>query len=137
MKKMRVVIGSNDGKNIILNHLGESEYFYIYDIFEDGTYNYIEKRENISPEEDKNKHGLDKKRNIILNICKDANVFVGRMMSPNFINIAKKTEVQPVIIKEESISGMFNILAKYFEDIYNLVQARHNGERPQKIPKIE
>jgi len=34
MKSIRLCIGSNDGENMAKIHMGDTEYFYIYDIFE-------------------------------------------------------------------------------------------------------
>ena len=34
MKKIRLCIGSNDGENVAKTHMGDTEYFYIYDLFE-------------------------------------------------------------------------------------------------------
>ena len=36
MKKLRFVLGTNDGVNVFDGHMGEADFFYIYEIFEDG-----------------------------------------------------------------------------------------------------
>ena len=102
MKKMSIALGSNDGENIAPTHMGEAEYFYIYDLFEDGKLDFIEKRENTSPQEG-GKHGLAEKRKAAMAIFEGADVIVGRKMSPNFVKISADTKFQPVIIKIDKI----------------------------------
>ncbi len=46
MKKIRLCIGTNDGKNIAKTHMGDTRYFYIYDLFENSEYEFIGDRIN-------------------------------------------------------------------------------------------
>ncbi len=135
MKQMRIALGSNDGENIVPTHMGEAEYFYIYDLFEDGKLDFIEKRENTSPQEE-GKHGLAKKRKAAMEIFEGADVIIGRKMSPNFVKIAADTKFQPVIVKIDKISEIFEEITKHFDEIYRLVEQREKGDRAQKIPKF-
>jgi len=135
MKKIRIALGSNDRENISPGHMGMAEDFYVYDLFEDGNSNFIEKRKNTSPNE-KGKHGLPEKMKAIMEILKDANVIIGRKMSPNFVKIAANTEFQPVMIKIDKISEIMKEVTKSFDKIYNLVEQRKKGDRPKEIPKL-
>ena len=135
MRKMRVAVGSNDGENIAPAHMGMAEDFYIYDLLEDGKTNFVEKRKNTSPEEE-GKHGLIKKMEAAVEIFKDADIIVGRRKSPNFVNIAAKTKFQPVVIEINRISEIIKEIVKYFDQIYELVEQRKNGERPKEIFKL-
>ena len=135
MKKIRIALGSNDEKRIVPGHMGMAEYFYIYDLFEDGKSNFVEKRENTSPNEE-GKHGIAEKMKACTEIFKDADVIIGRRISPNFIKMAAKTKFQPVVIEIDEISEIMKEVVKYFDEIYNLVEQRGKGNRPKEIPKL-
>ncbi len=34
MRKLRICIGSNDGENLAPTHMGDTEFFYLYDFVE-------------------------------------------------------------------------------------------------------
>ncbi len=134
-KKIRVALGSNDGEKIIADHMGQAEDFYIYDVFEGGKSLFIEKRKNTSPAEE-GRHGLAEKMKVAIEIIRDADILVGRVMSPNFINIATKTKFQPVIVEADKISDIMRLLGEHFSGLYDMVEKRRSGERSREIPKI-
>jgi len=135
MKKIRIALGSNDEKRVVLGHMGMAEYFYIYDLFEDGKSNFVEKRENTSPNEE-GKHGIAEKMKACMEIFKDADVIIGRKISPNFINMAAKTKFQPVVIEIDEISEIMKEVVKYFGKIYDLIEQRKTGNIPKEIPEL-
>lgn len=135
MKKIRIALGSNDGKKIVPSHMGMAEYFYIYDLFEDGKSNFVEKRKNTSPNEE-GKHGIAEKMKACMGIFKDADVIIGRKISPNFIKIAANTKFQPVVIEIDEISEIMKEVAKNFGKIYDLIEQRKTGNIPKEIPKF-
>ena len=125
MKKIRLCIGSNDGKNVAKTHMGDTEYFYIYDILENAEHLFVEKRINTA----KNMgHAKIEKMKGVLKIIRDSDVLIARQKSPNFIKIAKRTKYQPVVVKTEKISDVLITLCKSFEEIYDLTTRRKNGE---------
>ena len=125
MNKIRLCIGSNDGNNIAKTHMGDTEYFYIYDIFADSNHVFVEKRTNTA----KNMgHAKIEKMKGVLKIIKDSDVLIARQKSPNFIKIAKKTKYQPVVVKSEKISDVLMTLCKSFDEIYEQTTRRKNGE---------
>lgn len=125
MKKIRLCIGSNDGKNIAKTHMGDTECFYIYDILENSEHLFVEKRINIS----KNMgHAKVEKMKEVIEIIKDSDILIARQKSPNFIKIAKKTKYQPVVVKTEKIPDVLMTLCKSFDEIYEHITRRKNGE---------
>ncbi len=118
--------------------MGTARDFYIFDLFEDGSSVFVEKRKNTSPEENENEseHGDVKKLKAAMGIFKDCDVVLGRRGSPNFVRMRDNTEFQPVVTRVDSISGSVLELAKSFDEIYGLVERRKRGERPQAIPII-
>ncbi len=135
MKKVRIAFGSNDGENIIPSHMGMAEYFYVYDLFEDGNFNFIEKRKNTSPKVEV-KHGLPEKMKVVMEILEDTDVIIGKRTSPNFVKIAANTKFQPIVIKIDRISEIMKEMVKSFDEIYDLVVQRKMGNRPKEIPKF-
>ncbi len=135
MKKLRIVLGSNDGKNIILDHMGEAKNFLIYDLFENGQFKFLEKRENTSPET--KGHGDVNKLKVAMEIFKDADVVLSRKISPNYIKMRDNTKFQPVLTEIDLALASILELGKIFDRIYGLVEQRRHGKMPKDIPKLE
>lgn len=133
MNKIRIVIGSNDGENMVPTHMGDTDNFYIYDLFRNGKSVFVDKRENTSPEEN-GKHGQSEKMNAILNILKDCDVVIGKKMSPNFKNISAKTKFQPVVINIDKISKIMKTLIESFDKVYDLVEQKKQNIVTDEIP---
>ena len=125
MKQIRLCIGSNDGNTIAKTHMGDTEYFYIYDIFEDSEHSFVEKRTNTA----KNMgHAKVEKMKGVLQIIKDSDILIARQKSPNFMKIAARTKYQPVVVKTEKIPDVLTTLCQSFDEIYERVTRRKNGE---------
>ena len=136
LRKMRIVFGSNDGENIVPDHMGTAEHFYIFDLFEDGSSLLVEKRGNTSPEEEEGVHGDVKKLAVAINIFEDCGVVLGRRGSPNFVRMRDNTGFQPVVTRVASFDGAMSGLARSFDEIFALVERRKRGERPSDIPIV-
>ena len=133
MKKIRLCIGSNDGNTVAKTHMGDTEYFYIYDIFEKSEHSFVEKRNNTSKNME---HDKVEKMKGILKIINDSDVLVARQKSPNFIKIAQKTKYQPVVVKTEKIPDVLITLCRSFDEIYKYTTRRKNGEMFDAIPEL-
>ena len=133
MKKIRLCIGTNDGKNIAKTHMGDTRYFYIYDLFENSEYEFIGDRINTVKNMD---HAKPEKMKEIIKTVKDADIFVARLKSPNFIKIANKTKYQPVVVKEDNIIGSLIIIGRSFQELYDYIIRRRNGDIFDIIPEL-
>ncbi len=131
--RIRLCIGTNDGETIAKTHMGDTGVFHIYDIYENSDSKFIEKRENIAKEME---HDTTNKMKNIIELIKDAQVFVAQQKSPNFVRIAKSTKHQPVVVKSEKISDLLEILKNKFTEIATYVTRRNNGERFDTIPQF-
>jgi len=136
LEKLRVAIGSNEGERIVSGHMGDAEYFYVYDIFKGGEARLVGRRENTSSSDEKG-HGKSEKRRAVLEILKDVDLIVGRKVSPNFKKIASETQVQPVVSEMEDIKEILSAMSEAFERFQTLVQRRRDGERPEEIPSLK
>lgn len=133
MEKIRICIGSNDGENIVKSHMGDAQFFYIYDILNNRETKFVEKKINSAKDI---KHGKADKMQEIIKILKDTDIFVANKMSPNFKKIAQKTMFQPLIVKEEKLEDILNILKNKFAEIDELVTKRKNAEYLESIPEL-
>ena len=135
MRKIRVALGSDDGKSILPDHMGQAKDFYVFDISEDGSSVSVDVRKNTSPEE--NRHGLDEKRVSVTGILEDCDVLLASRMSPNFVKLRDRTKFQPVISKISDIEDCMKLLAANFDHLWGLVDQRRRGARPKEIPVLK
>ena len=133
MRILRICIGSNDGKNIAATHMGDTEYFCVYDLVEGAGSTFIEQRKNVAKDME---HAQSDKMKAIIALINDADIFVAQQKSPNFIKIAKQTKYQPVVVKVEAIPAILDSLQSEFEQIYTYVERRKHGETFETIPVI-
>ncbi|MBN2695601.1 hypothetical protein JXR93_13150 [bacterium] len=135
MRELILSIASNDGETIPKIHTGDSKEFYIYKIFENGDFTLIKKIENTLINADETHGGAGKMR-AILELLKDCSIIIGGAISPNFKNMAKKTEFQPVVIKTDDINEAIKKIVNSFDLLYQLVQNRKDGLRDEDIPTL-
>jgi len=112
-----------------------AKYFYIFDVFEDGTSALAEKRRNTSPPEIVT-HGDPRKMRAVLQICSGCDAIIGRRLSPNFVRVSKNTEFQPIVIEGEFLKGIIEEISKNYDEIYGLIKRRREGMRVEKVPKF-
>ncbi len=135
MKKIRIALGSNDGENVWVGHMGMAKDFYVYDVSRDRNLSFVEKRKNTSPNEE-GKHGVREKMKAVMDILKDADVIIGKTISPNFVRIAVNTKLQPVVIRIDKISEIMKAVVKCFSEICSVVEERQKGNRSKEIPEL-
>lgn len=132
---IRVALGSEDGKVIIDDHLGEAPYFYLYDVTED-VVAFVEKRINDAPEE--KVHGDPRKRKRVQEILKDSDVLLARQVSTSFIKMKDQGKWQPVVVKDVVyIEEGLKLVQKYFGTITDMVKKRRQGNPSGKIVLIQ
>lgn len=132
--KIKIAIGTKDGIKISPTHLGDSEYFYVYELFEDKRYNLIEKVKN--PCYGKNEHASKDKMEAILKLLKGLEILVAKKLSPNFKKISKEKPIQPIVIDRDEISEIIDIIYSNWAQIYSLIKARREGKRAETIPQF-
>jgi len=130
---LKVCVPTSDGFTVFKGHLGDAPNFEIYELREKG-HTLLERRKNV-PFDEKG-HGDQKKMEHILGIVGDCDLFIGSVLSPNFLNLRDKTSIQPVVSKLDEIEKTLESLKKHSEDLEELVARRRKGERPHKIPMI-
>jgi len=134
MKKIRACIGSNDGDNIAQTHMGDTEHFFIYDLFENAENRFIENRVNAAMDME---HAKEQKMETIMGIVEDADIFVACRKSPNFVKIANKTRHQPVLVEARTLPEALALLQASFQEIHGYVSRRKQGEVFGFIPELK
>ena len=133
---MKVAIGTHDKENMHDDHVGDSRYFAIYDV-EPDSWELIEYRENISPEE--SMHGDPDKARAIMEIVKGADVLVGRAMGPNFVRIRDESPYLPVIVRVRyrSVEDALRAIQEHYDLIMEALERKRSGEKGGKPIIIE
>lgn len=135
MDRIRVCVGSNDGVTIAKSHMGDAEYFCIYDVLADSDCVLIDKRRNTARDTDET-HASREKMKQILDIIDDVDVLVARQKSPNFRAIARSTRYQPVVVRVEAIDEALVIMRSSFPEVESYVVRRRDGEVFEEMPEI-
>lgn len=117
MKKLRVSFGMDDETTLSRKHFGDSLFFLIYDIYENGNFEFIEKRENNSTIE--NEHGDIKKFRSIVSLLSDVDVLAAYRMGPNFLNIKNNSNKIPFLTRDENFQKSLELVIKNFDKLYN------------------
>jgi len=91
---LKVAFGMEDDGKLIDAHYGDSEFFAIYEVCEDGRVRLIEKRPNRAKdfeEEHEDGHGDPRKFKAVVSQLLDVDVLAAFRMGPNFLRIRDKT----------------------------------------------
>ena len=133
MQTLRICIGSNDGEHIAETHMGDTNFFMIYDIAPEGESSLVERRKNVVKDLD---HAQSNKMQKILSLLDDTQILVAQQRSPNFVKIAAQTRYQPIIVKEGKIADVLLILSREYDTLRAMVEQRQQGERFETIPEF-
>lgn len=133
MNALRVCVGSNDGRHIAETHMGDTDFFVIYDIYPGSESSFVEQRKNEAKDLD---HAKSDKMKSILDLLSDTQILVAQQRSPNFVKIAAQTQYQPVIVKCVEILDVLVALSAEYETLRQLVERRQQGERFETIPEF-
>jgi len=88
----KVAVASNDGK-VVNEHFGRAEKFLIYEVFEDGTYKFIETRDSSASciGEGKNKNTRSK----VIELISDVKVVLVTNVGPGAIDDLISNDIKP------------------------------------------
>ncbi len=134
MDRLKLVLGTDDGKYLFPGHLGDSRIFRIYILSKDGEVTLEREIENTSPEE--KSHGGEEKMKAILSMLGQVDLMVARKLSPNFKKIAATKPIQPVRVVADTVEEALEVLRRNYPMLESLVERRRNGERFEEIPRL-
>jgi predicted Fe-Mo cluster-binding NifX family protein len=105
---LMVAFGTDDGKNLNTDHVGNAHFFLIYR-FLDGREKSIEKKRNPKFQEDESLiHGDPAKAAAVGSVLQGVDVLVGKKFGPNIVRLKKKFVC--VIVRADSIEDATEIV---------------------------
>ncbi len=131
-KKIVVAFGTNDGKKLIDEHVGESKYFDIYK-FTKKRDEFLERRENIKYEE--KQHGDPEKAKKVSKVLKGIDVIVGKAFGPNIIRMKKKYVC--VVFRGDKIEKAKTEVHKIFDEIVKELEKPKGEEKKHFVVESE
>ncbi|CAD5244500.1 Iron-molybdenum cofactor-binding protein [Thermococcus camini] len=131
MRCLKVAFGMENDETLIDAHYGDSEFFAIYEVCEDGSVKLLEKRHNKAKdfEEHDEGHGDPRKFKAVVSQLLDVDVLAAFRMGPNFLRIRDKTNKVAFFTRTRDLSVALERLIENFDDIYTQVQAK-KAEKP-------
>ncbi len=130
---LKVAFGMEDDEHLIDAHYGgDSEFFAIYEICEDGDYKLLEKRHNKAKdfEEDDDGHGDPRKFKAVVGQLLDVDVLAAfRMGGPNFLRIRDKTNKVAFFTRTRDLKLALQRVVENFDDLWEQVQKK-KAEKP-------
>jgi len=132
MRCLKVAFGMENDETLIDAHYGDSEFFAIYEVCEDGSVKLLEKRHNKAKdfEEHDEGHGDPRKFKAVVSQLLDVDVLAAFRMGPNFLRIRDKTNKVAFFTRTRDLSVALERLIENFDDIYTQVQAK----KAEKLP---
>ncbi len=123
VRKLRVAFGMIDDENLIKGHFGDSKFYYIVDIYEDGKHEIVEKRINEASEleEHESHHGDPNKFKAVISQLPDVDVLAAFVMGPNIKRIREKSDKVPFFTKTTDFNQALQRVKEHFEELYGMV----------------
>ncbi|ASJ13844.1 NifB/NifX family molybdenum-iron cluster-binding protein [Thermococcus radiotolerans] len=131
MRCLKVAFGMENDETLIDAHYGDSEFFAIYEICEDGSVKLLEKRHNKAKdfEEEDEGHGDPRKFKAVVSQLLDVDVLAAFRMGPNFLRIRDKTNKVAFFTRTRDLNLALQRFIENFDDLYSQVQAK-KAEKP-------
>ncbi len=117
MKNFKLAIATDDGSSLIKRHFGDAEFYYIYNVNDDGI-ELLQKIQN-SVDEEEEVHADPKKAKGISQLLKkeDVEVLASKVFGPNIKRIIKKFAC--VILKTNDMATALELISQNKETIKN------------------
>ncbi len=128
MRKMRVAFGLDDELTLTGEHFGDAKFFRIYDVHEDGRVEFVEDRENRTPEEEEHEehHGDPRKFKAVIETLSDCDVLAGFRMGPNFLRIRDNSDKVPYITGTQKLREAVAKILIDFDKLWEQVQEKRS-----------
>lgn len=129
---LKVAFGMEDDEKLIDAHYGDSEFFAIYEVCEDGSVKLLEKRHNKARdfEEHDGGHGDPGKFKAVVGQLLDVDVLAAFRMGPNFLRIRDKTDKVAFFTRTRDLKLALQRVMENFEELWGQVQAKKSEKPP-------
>ncbi|MDV3104608.1 NifB/NifX family molybdenum-iron cluster-binding protein [Thermococcus waiotapuensis] len=133
MRCLKVAFGMEGEETLTDAHYGDSEFFAIYEICEDGSVKLLEKRPNKARDfEEKHDegHGDPEKFKAVLGQLLDVDVLAAFRMGPNFLRIRDKTKKVAFFTRTRDLRLALQRVFEDFEELWEQVQEKRTVRKP-------
>jgi len=126
MRCLRVAFGMENDGTLVDAHYGDSRFFAIYEVCEDGSVKLLEKRVNKAKdfEEEDDGHGDPRKFKAVVGQLMDVDVLAAFRMGPNFLRIRDSTNKAVFFTRTRELSVALQRLAERFYTLWTEVQGK-------------
>ncbi len=128
---LKVAFGMEDDEHLIDAHYGDSEFFAIYEICENGSVKLLEKRHNKAKDFEEEEHGDPRKFRAVVGQLLDVDVLAAFRMGPNFLRIRDKTNKVAFFTRTRDLKLALQRFVEDFDDLWERVQEKKRAiEKP-------
>ncbi|GAB6101694.1 NifB/NifX family molybdenum-iron cluster-binding protein [Thermococcus atlanticus] len=124
MRCLKVAFGMEDDETLIDAHYGDSEFFAIYEVCEDGSVRLLEKRHNKARDFEEESHGDPRKFKAIINQLIDIDVLAAFRMGPNFLRIRDKSDKVAFFTRTRDLKLAIQRVIENFDWLWEQVKTK-------------
>ena len=124
MRKLKIAFGMENEEKLTDDHYGDSEFFLIYEISEDGTVKLLEKRPNRAKDMEEREHGDPRKFRAVIEQLKDVDVLAAFRMGPNFLRIRDQTNKVVFFTRTRNLDSALREVIESFEELWRQVEEK-------------
>ncbi len=121
-----MAFGLEDELTLTGEHFGDARFFRVYDIYEDGRVEFVEDRENRTPEEEEHEehHGDPRKFQAVIETLRDCDILAGFRMGPNFLRIRDNSDKVPYITGKQKLREAVAKILLDFDKLWEQVREK-------------
>ncbi|AFK22773.1 NifB/NifX family molybdenum-iron cluster-binding protein [Pyrococcus sp. ST04] len=126
MRCLKVAFGMESDDKLIDAHYGDSNFFAIYEVCENGEVRLLEKRHNKARdmEEEDEGHGDPRKFRAIIELLKDVDVLAAFRMGPNFLRIRDQSDKVAFFTRTRDLNVALQRVLENFDELWRQVQEK-------------
>ncbi len=124
---LKVAFGMEDEEHLIDAHYGDSEFFTVYEVCEDGRVKLLEKRPNKAKDFEEEEHGDPRKFKAVVSQLLDVDLLAAFRMGPNFLRIRDRTNKVAFFTRTRDLKLALQRVVENFSSLWE--QVREKKER--------
>lgn len=116
---LKIAFGMEDDNTLTGAHYGDSEFFAIYEICEDGSFKFLERRPNKAKhmKEHDEGHGDPKKFKAVMDQLDDVHVLAAFRMGPNFLRVRGEGKKAVFFTRTRDLESAIRRVIEHFEEL--------------------
>jgi len=125
---LKVAFGMENDETLIDAHYGDSEFFLIYEVCENGSIKLLERRNNRAKDMEEEGHGDPRKFRAIIGQLMDVDVLAAFRMGPNFLRIRDQSDKVAFFTRTRDLKLALQRIVENFEELWKQVQEKKNKQ---------